>query len=460
MSSYLQTRFNQHLFTYKALFKQAWPVFVGQIAVMANGVVDSLMAGHAGSDVLAAVAVGNSVYISLYVGLMGVILAITPISAEHFGAKHYAKVGQTLGQGLWLAALLSACGIIVMLYPDPLLALAHASPTLDHDIRGYLHGIAVGLPAALVFRVFYTTHQAISMPKVVMRLQVLMLAIKVPLNAWLMFGGIGIPALGAAGCGWATAISVWVATLITWGLWVVDSRYTRYKTAGWLAAPQWAVMGNIAKLGIPIAGAYIIEVTSFTLVAILVARFGVDQVSGHQIVANLSATCYMMPLSLANATSVMASQRLGAGEPLQARRFIAAGLLVTVLLGITMANVLYWGQDLLIGFYTQNEATFAVAKELIPLVAMYHLFDGLQAVCAFALRAYRVATLPMVIFAVCLWGIGLTGGVWLGLMQTPAGMARGFWIAAIASLALAAVLLFALLVRTVWQHQSLMNVSR
>ena len=438
--------------TAQRLLRQAWPVLIGQLAVMANGIVDSVMAGRAGSDVLAAVAVGSAVYISLYVGLMGVILAITPISASHFGAKRFAEVGKTLGQGLWLAVGLSAFGILIMLFPEPLLAVAKPSASMEASIRAYLHGIAVGLPAALIFRVFYTSHQAISMPKVVMRLQVLMLAIKVPLNAWLMFGGWGLDPMGAAGCGWSTAITQWAGTLVVWGLWVGDSRYKVFKAEGWLLKPDWPRMRYIIKLGLPIGGAYLIEVTSFTVVAILVARFGNHQVAGHQIVANMAATCYMLPLALANATSVLAAQRLGAKEPHAAARFIKSGLLITGGFALLLSCTLWLGSDWLIGFYTQDPETFAVAKQLLPWIAAYHLFDGVQTVCAFVLRAFRIATAPMIIYGVCLWGMGLTGGVWVGIYQTPPMMALGFWIAALMSLALAALLMFLLMGKVVRDH--------
>ncbi|MFN4330206.1 MAG: MATE family efflux transporter [Limnobacter sp.] len=432
----------------RALIAQATPILVGQLAVMANGLVDSVMAGRAGSEVLAAMAVGSSIYISLYVGLMGVLIGLTPICSGHYGAGRYDEVAKDAQQGIWIALFMSVPGLLVLFNPDFIFRLTDTPPEITSQASGYMAGIAVGLPAALVFRVFYAMSQSISRPGVVMGLQVLMLALKVPLNLWLMHGGWGVPALGAAGFGWATGITMWVVLAISLCIWFGSEHYAQFRPRGFVW-PHWDRLKAILKLGLPIGGAYLIEVTSFTFIALLVSRFGVHQVGGHQIVSNMAAVAYMMCLAMGNATTVMAAQQLGAGSPKVAAAMVRKGLELAMLIALGVCLLFYTAGDWLIAAYTRDDSTRAVALALLPWVIAYHFIDALQTVCSFSLRAYKVSGRPLAIYGVSLWGVGIGGGMWLGVWADQPLQAEGFWIASLAGLVLAGVCLAGLLLVTI-----------
>jgi MATE family multidrug resistance protein len=253
--------------------------------------------------------------------------------------------------------------------------------------------------------------------------------------------------MGAAGCGWSTAIVMWFACLSSLGLWVTEKRYARLKTSGVLGWPRWDLLKSLFMMGLPIGGAYLIEVTAFTMVAVLVARFGIEIVAGHQIVSNLTATAYMLPLSLANATTVLTAQQLGASNPERARLFVLTGLKTAVVCALVVVGFYALLSDLIIGAYTSDAGTRAIAFELLPWILAYHLIDATQTLCAFALRAYGISTTPTLIYGVCLWGFGLGGGIILGIWNTPPLMAQGFWMASVGSLLVAGILLAGLLWR-------------
>ncbi|HEX4856388.1 MAG TPA: MATE family efflux transporter [Limnobacter sp.] len=438
----------------RALLNQAFPILLGQLAVMGNGLVDTLMAGQAGPDVLAAMAVGSSIYISLYVGLMGVIIGLTPICSAHFGAGEYRKVGEDAVQGAWLAFAMSCLGMLVLLNPDAIFSLTNTPAPIAEDTRGYLLGIAWGLPAALVFRVFYALNQSISRPQIVVVLQVLMLLLKIPLNIWFMKGGLGIPALGAAGFGWATAVTMWLVLAISTCIWLFDSHYTEFKSVRSLK-PDWVRLGQILRLGLPIGGSYLIEVSSFTVIALLVSRFDVYQLGGHQIVSNMAAMAYMVCLSLGNATTVLVSQQLGAGHSRHAATLVKRGLETAIAVAFCVCLGLYLFDRELISFYTTDMGTIEVAMGLMPWVIAYHFIDAVQTLCSFSLRAYRVSARPMVIYLVSLWFVGIGGGMWLGVWKTNPLKSEGFWMASVAGLLLAGVCLGLLLAHVMRKRNSL-----
>ncbi|HRO60901.1 MAG TPA: MATE family efflux transporter, partial [Burkholderiaceae bacterium] len=216
--------------------------------------------------------------------------------------------------------------------------------------------------------------------------------------------------------------------------------------------------GELLRLGLPIGGAYLVEVTSFTFMALFLASLGATVAASHQVAANLAALAYMVPMALANATSTMVAQSIGAGSRHRAQGYGRTGLLLATGFACVVAVGLWIGRDAIARAYTTDAAVIAAAAPLVALVAAFHVFDALQTTAAFVLRAYRITTLPMLVYLVCLWGLGLGGGWWLafGIGNSGASIAdavagaRGFWIAAGFSL-MTATLLMLLIVRRVWR---------
>lgn len=437
------------------IVKLAWPVLVGQLAVLAFGTIDTVLLGRLGSVDLAALAVGSAAYITVFVGLMGVLLAIGPIVGQLYGAGRLAEAGQQFHQGVWLALALSVLGIGVLAFPQPFLALAKVEGEVERGIRGYMGALAFALPAALLFTVYRGFNTAISRPKAVMNLQLGALALKLPLSVALAWGvpALGWPALGVVGCGLATVIVMWLQCAAAAWILLRDPHYAPYALVGrGLDAPNGAMLRAQLRLGLPMGAGILIEVTGFTFMAIFIARLGPLPVAGHQIAANLVAMLFMMPLALANATSTLVAQRLGAQALQQARHLAWHGVLLASMLAVLMGALVYAGRTAVAGLYTQDAAVAAAALVLMAWVVWFHLADALQTMAALVLRAYRVATLPVVVYAVALWGVGLGGGYALAFREvTPASWlpwavgASGFWASATIALWLAAVLLLLLL---------------
>lgn len=417
-------------------------MLIGQLAVIANGVIDTAMTSRYSATDLAALALGASIYISVFVGLNGVLAAISPVIGQLFGAERFDEIGAEVKQGAWLAIFLTLAGCTVLLFPQPLLSLAHASPELSEKATLYLRILALALPATMGFRLYASLNTAIGRPKMVMSLQVAALALKVPLNALFIFGGLGIPAMGGPGCAVATGITVWLTFIIGFLILRFNESYHGFRIfrSGFIL-PQWTALRELLKLGIPMGLSYLIEVTAFTFMALFIARLGDTVVAGHQITANFATVLYMIPLAIANATGTLVAQSIGARQLDVARQVGFAGIRLAAALSVTIGCIVWIARDLIVRAYTPNEAIMAMALPLFAFIAFYQLFDSVQVTTAFVLRAYKVAVVPTLIYAVALWGIGLGGGYILGL--DPFGFsppvlqgAAGFWMGNSVSLAL------------------------
>ena len=425
----------------------AWPVLVGQLAIIAFGVIDTAMVGRFSAVDLAALGLGSSIYVSVYVGLTGVVLALQPIAGQLFGARRHAEIGEEVRQALWLAAGLAVLGFAVMYFPAPLLAIARVPAALYERTELYLRIAAFGLPASLAFRVYSALANAVGKPRLVMMLQVAALLAKVALNLWFIFGGLGLPPLGGPGCALAS-------TLINFALAGIAltllARLELFAPFGIFARFCWPSVQRLAallKLGLPMGLSYLIEVTSYTFMALFIARFGTTTLAGHQIVGNFGAVLYMTPMSIGIATSTLVAHALGGGRHDAARALARHGIALACAIGCGYAAVSWLLRPLILAGYTPDAAVIAAAMPLLPIMLVYHIFDTFQTATAFVLRAYKVAVVPNVIYAVALWGVGLGGGYLLGFDiggTVPEWLrgARGFWAANAASLAAAGAGLF------------------
>jgi MATE family multidrug resistance protein len=422
---------------------------VGQLAVITNGVIDTMMTARYSAIDLAALGLGASVYVSVFVGLSGVMQALSPTIGQLYGAKKYDAIGHQVRQGVWLAIFLSLVGSVLLLFPDPLLNIAKAPPQLDTKVREYLALLALALPATLGFRVFAALNTAVSRPRIVMTIQVgTLLLLKLPLNALLIFGGFGLPALGTAGAAIATCVAAWLTLGAGWLLATRGESYRQFQIQGHgIEQPSWSTQRTLLKLGLPMGMSYLIEVTAFTFMALFIARLGSETLAAHQIAGNFGTVLYMLPLSIASATGILVAQEIGAGRLSAARHAGDAGIRLGVLVSVSIGLLVYFTRAYIVALYTPDPQIAAIALSLFLFISFYQFVDAMQVGAAFVLRAYKVATVPTLMYAISLWGIGLGGGYLLGfdiLGNTPAALrgAAGFWLGNSISLGLVAVALY------------------
>jgi MATE family multidrug resistance protein len=425
----------------RGIMGQARPILIGQFAGMAFAVVDTVLCGRASPVDLATMGLGLSVYSAVFVGLMGATSALNPIVAQHFGGGRLAAIGATYVQGLWMALLLSALGVLPLLFAGFWLPWLHAPSEVEAHVTRYLRVLALALPGALMFRAIYAVNTAVSRPHVVMALQLAGLALKVCLSYLLILGGLGLSPMGAVGGAVASVVVFWALFGMGFGYMQRSPFYRRFVTH-W-AWPRWPVLREILHLGIPMSLSYALETTSFTAITLLAARLGTTVMGGHQVVANLAALCFMLPLSLSVATATLTAQAIGAGDPRRARATALTGMRIGAFVAAATVLTVWTLRGGIVRLYTHDPAVAAMALTLIPYLAAFHFFDALQTVASFVLRAYKLAMAPTVIHAAALWGVGVVGGYLVafgGLWGPPWGIA-GMWLMQSVALALAALLL-------------------
>jgi len=426
----------------KALFQLAWPILIAQLALMANSVIDTAMAGRLSAIDLAAVGIAASIMGTVLMSLLSVLFALPPIIAQLYGSNQRDLIGREIHQSVWISIMLALVAILLLHFPEPFLWIAKLQPSVEIKVRAYLDASIWSVPATIALRLFFGLSTGIGRPLPVMLFNLLALLLKIPLNAIFMYGLLGFSALGGPGCAIATAVDAWLLATIAW-IWCLNHHsYAEFKLRERLSPPDIEAIRDFLHLGIPIALTFVADITAFTFMSLFIARLGPVVSGAHQIAANLAVVAYMIPLALGNATSVLAGQALGANNRELARHTCWVGIRLGMTIAILTSLIFCFGAPYIAALYTLDPQVQAVAIPLILLVGIYHLGDALQTIAVNALRGYKKSVIPMLIYTITLWGVGLGGGFLLGLTNTfgSAQGAIGFWIAAVASLSIVACL--------------------
>ncbi len=438
--------------------RHAGTVLAGQLAIMAFGVTDTIVAGRYSADALAALSVASALFVSVYVSLMGVLQALLPIWAEQHGRGETAAIGASFRQSLYLALGFTLLGMVILVFPDPILNWTEVPESMQGDVRTYLIIVGWALPSAMFFRLYTTLNQALGRPQLVTWLQVGALVLKVPLSIWFTFGGWDLEPQSAAGCAWATLLVDYAIAIVAIVLMRYQKLYAPLQLWQRMEAPDFRRLAAFLRLGVPAGLSILVEVTSFTLVALFVARQGALSAASHQIAANLAAVCYMVPLSLGIAISARVSWWRGTGNEAQAQKLAWMGLKIAAASGLVLSGTLLLAREALPQIYTADPGVVALTSALLLWVALYHASDSIQCVCIFLLRCWRVTVAPLIVYCSLLWGGGLAGGYWLAYKNEATSALWStnptpFWIGSGVSLALVAIIFIYLMRRVLLAHR-------
>ena len=421
----------------RAVVHLSLPVVAIQLGWMTMGLVDTIFVGHVSADAMAAVALGNLLFLAVSIFGMGVVMGLSPIVAQAVGAGEEAAVARAFQRGLLLVALLAVVCSAALLPARPLFAAlgqpSEIIPTAAAYVRIAIGGVLPFLLMILVESVLQATGEVASMVWATLAANVLNLA----LNWVLVFGHLGVSPLGAVGSSWATTLSRWAlaAFMIAFAWPRLRRRLLPLRRDALAPGP----LLRILALGTPIGLQYEIELGIFSLVGILMGRMGAAPMAANQVALNLASLTFMVPLGVSMAAAVLVGRAVGRGDAGEARRAGTAALICGVGFMAASGIVMLAFPGLLARAYTADAAVAAIAVTLIPLAGIFQVFDGTQVVSIGILRGTGDTRTPLVVHAIGYWAIGLPLAAWLGL-HTPAGPA-GMWWGLVAGLAVVATVL-------------------
>jgi len=425
----------------KALLLLSVPIVISQLAQMGMNFTDTIMAGRHSETSLAGVAIGSSFWVPGFLFLVGVLMAITPMVAQAWGAHNTKDIKHTIQQGFLLAIALGLSMMFVLQLLVNVFDLMDMEAQTRTQAKGYLFAVSFGLPALAFFQTLRGLNEGVHITRSFMYVSLIALVINIPLNYIFIYGKFGLPELGGAGCGWATAIVLWLELFL---MLFISLKNRILSKIGW--QHHWSRLDlqkiiEILKLGIPIGVALLIESSMFALIALFLAKLGSTVVAGHQVAMSFISTLFMVPLSLSLALTIRCGFHIGQGNPQSARYIGLMGLALTLVTAALFSLLITLSSENIAALYSTNPMVKSLAVELLFLAAIFQFSDAVQVTAAGILRGYKDTRFAFYTVLIAYWVVGLPLGYSLALTSFWGKEygAQGFWIGLIAGLGVASV---------------------
>lgn len=439
----------------KQLFILTLPILLTQICQSGLSLADTILAGQVSALDLSGVAIGAGLWMPLFLLCVGILLSTTPLVGEAIGQQRLDKVPFITQQSLWLALLIGIIGWFGVNQVHHLFTPMGVPANIQPIAKRFITGISLGLPAVCLYTSLRCYTESLNKPVVVTVISVLGLIINVPLSYLFIHGShafaglswLNIPAMGGAGCGYASGLTLWVTLLLLGGYLAMSKRADFVQTRFFrgFGLPDVSQLKHQLKVGIPIGLSVFFEVSAFSLASLIVSPLGEIAVASHQVAITISSQLFMFPFSVAMALTIMVSNRYGAKDYLGLKRIKLIGFVVASTIALISIILMIIFNRELPALFSENTAVISQAALLLGIATIYQLFDAWQVNFAGMLRGIQDTTVPMLITLFCYWGVAIPLGTYL-VRYTPMGT-KGVWIALVTALGLASVLLGARLIQ-------------
>lgn len=422
------------------------PILITQVSMYLMNFFDTVMSGRSGADDLAGVAIGSSLWVPIFTGINGILIAITPIIAQLTGAKENDDIPRKVQQGLYLAIALAIVILIIGSFVlNPILLQMDLEPNVRHTAKYYLISLSLGIIPLFIFNTLRSFIDSLGETRTSMTIILISLPLNIVFNYIFIFGKLGLPAFGGIGAGIATAITYWLVCLIALSTIYKIRPFNQFNIFNQWVKPSLFEWWEQLKIGIPIGFAIFFETSIFAAVTLLMSVYNTYTIAAHQAAMNFASLLYMLPLSVGMALTIAVGYEVGGKRLLDARTYSYIGILSGLIIAVFAGLVLFIFNGPVAKLYNSNPEVIALTKQFIYFAIFYQLADAIGAPIQGALRGYKDVNITLIMALVSYWLIGLPTG-WFLANYTSLGP-FGYWVGIIVGLSSGAI---ALLVRLLY----------
>jgi len=418
------------------------PILITQVSMYLMNFFDTVMSGRAGAIDLAGVAIGSSLWVPIFTGINGMLIAITPIIAQLIGAKEDDDIPRKVQQGIYLSIALAFIILVIgSLVLTPILNAMDLEPAVRHTAKYYLVSLSVGIIPLFVFNTVRSFIDALGQTRISMMIILTSLPLNLVFNYIFIFGKLGLPAFGGIGAGIATAITYWLICLIALGTIYKIHPFKEFNLFSQWVKPSLIEWWEQLKIGIPIGFSIFFETSIFAAITLLMSVFSTYTIAAHQAAMNFASLLYMLPLSVGMALTIAVGFEVGGKRFLDARTFSYIGIFIGLAIAVFAGLVLFIFNGPVAKLYNTNPEVIALTKQFIYFAIFYQLADAIGAPIQGALRGYKDVNITLITSLVSYWLIGLPTG-WLLATYTSLEP-FGYWVGIIVGLSTGAIALLA-----------------
>ncbi|TDL34821.1 MATE family efflux transporter [Jeotgalibacillus sp. S-D1] len=416
------------------------PILVTQLGLFAMNFFDTIMSGQFSTTDLAGVAIGSSLWLPVFTGLSGILLSITPIVAQLVGAKKEKDVPLSVIQGVYVAIIMALAIVIIgSLILSPILNAMNIDPEVRRIAKYYLIALSFGIVPLFIYNVLRSFIDALGLTRVSMFITLMSLPLNVLFNYLLIFGKLGLPALGGVGAGVASAITYWLIAIISIVIIHRNRPFKSYQIFSKWYGVSFAKWKEILIIGIPIGFSIFFETSIFSAVTLLMSNYSTEVIAAHQAAINFSSFLYMIPLSIAMALTIVVGFEVGAGRMRDAKQYSWMGVGIAASISSLLGIIVFFFREPIASIYVNDPAVVDLTVQFLFFAVLFQLSDAIQAPVQGILRGYKDVNITLIMTMISYWVIGLPSGYLLANWTSLEYF--GYWVGLIAGLTAGAVTL-------------------
>jgi MATE family multidrug resistance protein len=393
------------------------------------GFFSTVFLAHIGTKELAAGAIVIWIFVTLMVVLWGTLTSVSVLVAQNHGAKDSVKISYILRDGLLLALLFMPPAMLLLWNIKPILLWVGQDPVTVKLAEAYMHGLVWGVPPDFIGLVLMQFLIGLGHTRTNLAFTLLWVPLNIAFNYVLIFGELGLPALGIVGIGWGTTIAYWVSTAILFFYLLTNKRYAHYLQGIWnFNKPHW--LHDLCHIGLPMGIMYCIEIGYFLLLTLLMGHISSEVLAANQITLQYLGELSVVTFSIAQAVTVRIGHALGANKIHFAARAAYLGISIAVMFMLIVGLCYLYLPDELIGLdlntrHIQNANIVAYAKQFLAICAIFQLLEAVRFTLFGALRGLKDTRFTLFTSTMAFWGVSFPIGYWLAMYRHMGGV--GFW---------------------------------
>ncbi len=419
------------------LLRLGIPIIFTQLLQVSQGTIAIIMMGRVGSLELAAVGLGTSFWVFVWLGSMGLLMGLSPTIAQHQGAGRHLEMRSDFQQGLWMALVIGLLAFILMRNIGGVMDLIGVDPQVIPLVKSYLEIGSWSMPAVCLYLVMRFFCEATGNSRPMMVIQILVLPLVVFGNWVLIYGNLGFPALGVDGAALTFTGGLILVAIFLSGYMLFTPKYRELGLFTGLTFPVFARVGVLFRLGVPISISLILDSAFFNAINLLMGRFGHVALAAHQLVINYTTVIFMVAVGISSAVMARVGQSVGSGHMAEVRLRGWLGVATATVLMLPSVLFMIMFPRIIASIYTSEPGVTDVAVSLLMAAALFQLFDGLYMAGAGALRGLKDVTAVMWISVLSYWIVGFPVAWIMGLNWGPVGL----WYGMVVGIGLTAILL-------------------
>ncbi|WP_075289870.1 MATE family efflux transporter [Pararhizobium arenae] len=427
---------------YRATIALGIPFIGAQIAQFAIHATDVLMVGRLGTTELAAMVLAAQMFFTVFIFGSGLANAVVPIVAQAEGRGDRVAVRRAVRMGMWAVLGYGVLTAPLLWYAEAVLRFMGQQPEVAALAGQYQRVAQWGIFPALLFMVLRGFLSSLQRAGIILYVTIAILATNAAMCYVFIFGHFGAPALGIVGAAIA-ALVVNTMSFVLLYIYIQRTQQTHdYEIFVRFWRPDWPVLKEVVKLGLPIAVTILAEVSLFTVASLLMGMIGTVELAAHGIALQFASVAFMIPLGLAQVATV----RIGLAHGRRDAEGIRRAALAVLVLGCAFAVV----GSLVFALFSHELAmlyldtrrpdamdVIAYAGPLIVIAGAFQLVDGVQALAAGMLRGLKDTTVPMVFALISYWAIGFVSAYILAFPLGFGGL--GIWYGFVIGLTAASI---------------------